>query len=286
MKEFCGLVLLTISFQLLLPCVASDSNNPYEKLDINTLLSPENLDDQIKQNPTNYSLYRSRASLLIDKQQYAKAEPDCQTWLRLRPNDADAHAFLAMCYGGEGKFEESFKEYDRALEIDPNNIRVFIYRSMTYRQQGRLDLAKKDEEALLAAGKRAERKLAAAGAEKERSLPKASSANIGTAIALFNSGRFEKALPQAKLLADRGDRQGQYLLGAIYDYGIEFVNHEKSAIWYEKSAAQNFAPAQERLAWKYRLGIGVKKDLNKARSLFEKAARQGDKWDLSIILCH
>ena len=52
--------------------------------------------------------------------------------------------------------------------------------------------------------------------------------------------------------------------------GVE-KDEEKAFEWYEKSAKQNFAPAQSNLAWMYSNGIGVEKDEEKASEWYEKS---------------
>ena len=51
----------------------------------------------------------------------------------------------------------------------------------------------------------------------------------------------------------------------------------KAIEWLEKSAENNYRPAQYYLGWFYFYGHGVKKDVNKAIYWYEKAANQGCK---------
>jgi len=51
-------------------------------------------------------------------------------------------------------------------------------------------------------------------------------------------------------------------------------NDSKAVFWYQKSAAQNYAPAQNALAYMYAEGRAVKRDKKRAEELF-KAAQEG-----------
>ena len=55
------------------------------------------------------------------------------------------------------------------------------------------------------------------------------------------------------------------------------ANLELAAQWFERAAKQGLAPAQYRLGSLYEKGQGVKKDLNKARQLYLRGRRQGQR---------
>ena len=85
----------------------------------------------------------------------------------------------------------------------------------------------------------------------------------------------QKSIEASKNLSDAGDAYVQYILAGMYSNGIGVEKDEEKAFeWYEKSAKQNFAPAQLALAEKYFYGRGVEKDEEKAFEWCEKSAKQ------------
>ena len=51
---------------------------------------------------------------------------------------------------------------------------------------------------------------------------------------------------------------------------------KKAAEWYEKSAELGFAPAQYRTGNLYEKGLGVARDVTKAKTWYQLAAAQGN----------
>lgn len=63
-----------------------------------------------------------------------------------------------------------------------------------------------------------------------------------------------------------------------YQYSYQFSqsgNHQQAFFYAQKSAKQNYAPAQHNLGLSYLHGLGVEKDQTQAFVWFEKAAKQG-----------
>lgn len=93
------------------------------------------------------------------------------------------------------------------------------------------------------------------------------------------SGEIE---PEAlRLAAESGDRFAQFEVGAILTEGT-LVEQDLSsaAAWYERSAAQGFAPAQYRLGSLYENGRGVERDLDLARLWYQRAAEAGNRMSM------
>lgn len=62
----------------------------------------------------------------------------------------------------------------------------------------------------------------------------------------------------------------------MYDHGEGVVQNEReAAMWYRKSAAQNFAIAQRNLGIMYALGRGVEKNESEALRWFAAAVQHG-----------
>ncbi|CEK33554.1 tetratricopeptide repeat protein [Paraclostridium sordellii] len=104
---------------------------------------------------------------------------------------------------------------------------------------------------------------------------------------------FKKTLILLKKSALQGNSGAQYLLGLLYQGGIEalemcfevdiFTNEnidiidlDKSLYWFEKSAKQGNPKSQCNLGYIYENGIGVKIDYKKAINYYKQAAVQGD----------
>ena len=78
-------------------------------------------------------------------------------------------------------------------------------------------------------------------------------------------------------LAQQGDGQAQYALGTLYEQGYPGVDQDlaKAIIWYEKSAAQGVASAENNLALIHATGRGVERDPATALRLWLSAANKG-----------
>ena len=76
--------------------------------------------------------------------------------------------------------------------------------------------------------------------------------------------------------AERGDAEAQYRMALRYDVGSGVrKDRTKSVYWLRKSAEQGFPDAQFNLGGMYFEGQGVKEDPAKAADWFQKAAKQG-----------
>ncbi len=88
---------------------------------------------------------------------------------------------------------------------------------------------------------------------------------------------FVKAIKLLKPLADRGDRDGKFGLGLIYNDGVPTLSDTSKALQlYRASATGGYAGAQVNLANMYMKSIGVGKNLSEAMRWYQMAARQGD----------
>lgn len=129
----------------------------------------------------------------------------------------------------------------------------------------------------------------------------------------YQQSDFDRAFHLFQQLAEKGDRNAQYELGAMYDAGegvkrdldlaykwfLKAANQNhpeaqfnvaqmlesgegvrkdssKAAVWYQKSADQGNASAQNNLGDYYRAGMAVGQDLEKAFTLYQRAAEQGN----------
>ncbi len=76
--------------------------------------------------------------------------------------------------------------------------------------------------------------------------------------------------------ADQGIAGAQYNLGVMYDrgQGVE-PDHAAALMWYRRAAAQGMAAAAYNLALSYAAGEGVPQDYRIAADLYRQAAEQG-----------
>ena len=102
-------------------------------------------------------------------------------------------------------------------------------------------------------------------------------AGIDTALAAYYAGSYTEALAQLTALADEGNVEAMFWLGAAYESGEGIpLDPIQAARWFEAAVDEDdFAPAQYRLAVLYDSGRGVEKDAERAIELYAAAAEQG-----------
>ncbi|MBQ8098978.1 MAG: sel1 repeat family protein [Bacteroidaceae bacterium] len=85
------------------------------------------------------------------------------------------------------------------------------------------------------------------------------------------------SVKQIMAKAEKGDVEEQFKLGSLYDFGDGGLSRdsEKAKYWYQKSAEQGYAKAQNSLGLFYELGKGLMKDYEKAIYWYQKSAEQG-----------
>jgi|GEM_PF-3506429 len=78
--------------------------------------------------------------------------------------------------------------------------------------------------------------------------------------------------------AKRGDAEGQFRLGRMYEQGRGGLlkDEKRAAEWYRKAAEQGNARGQIALGRLYEAGLGVARDAKAALAWYRKAAEQGD----------
>ncbi len=87
---------------------------------------------------------------------------------------------------------------------------------------------------------------------------------------------YENALSLLSDAAELGEKEAQFYLGLMYDWGRGInQNSAKAAEWFHKSAAQGFLLAENLLGSYYVQGRGVEQNIDKGIELMEKAAAGG-----------
>lgn len=85
-----------------------------------------------------------------------------------------------------------------------------------------------------------------------------------------------RAVSACRNLAEQGDANAEFVLGAMYHFGAGVLqDHVRAGIWYRKAADQGVAGAQYNLGVMYDTGQGVPQDHAKALQFYRAAADQG-----------
>lgn len=92
-------------------------------------------------------------------------------------------------------------------------------------------------------------------------------------IEALERGDEETAIKELTPLAEGGDVDAQYALGALCD---DHKDYAKARQWYQLAVEKGDSDAQNNLAWLYLLGNGVPRDPDRALQLFNSAATQNN----------
>ena len=96
------------------------------------------------------------------------------------------------------------------------------------------------------------------------------------ALAAYQRGDYATALREWRPLAEQGNPEAQFNLGAMYERGQGVTQDDtEAARWYRKAAEQGNANAQFFLGVRYIEGKGVPQDYARAVGWWRKAAEQG-----------
>jgi TPR repeat protein len=103
-------------------------------------------------------------------------------------------------------------------------------------------------------------------------------ADYAAGLTAFNRKEYALAFSEWIESAKAGDAHAQHGLGMLYELGegVPYADPKAAADWYQKAAAQAYAPAVNNLARLYADGRGVKQDVPKAIELWSQAAEAGN----------
>lgn len=91
----------------------------------------------------------------------------------------------------------------------------------------------------------------------------------------YQQGDYKTAIKGLTVLSSQGDTDALTHLGVIYHMGLGTEKDlEKAFTYYEQAAKQNHAPAQYNLGLLYQSGLGTKQDYSTAYHYFTLAAKQ------------
>jgi hypothetical protein len=89
----------------------------------------------------------------------------------------------------------------------------------------------------------------------------------------YDRANYETALKVWMDQAMAGSAEAQNYVGEIYSKGLGTPpDYDLAALWFKKSAAQNFKRAKINLGYLYEQGLGVEKDLTQALNLYREAS--------------
>ena len=95
-------------------------------------------------------------------------------------------------------------------------------------------------------------------------------------LAAYNSGDYQTALNEWRLLAEQGHAMSQNYLGFLHEKGLGVKqNYEGALKWYRKAAEQGLQDAQNNLGSLYDRGQGVTQNYEEALKWYRKAVEQG-----------
>jgi TPR repeat protein len=102
-------------------------------------------------------------------------------------------------------------------------------------------------------------------------------ADMAKGRAALEAGNYQMARREFKEAVSRGNYEGQYWIGLLYQYGYGVARDPQRAFKMTKDAAEHgVLLAERRLGEMYRDGYGVIQDYAKARKWLDEAATDGD----------
>ena len=104
-------------------------------------------------------------------------------------------------------------------------------------------------------------------------------------VSLQTAGKGRALSPEAlRKLADEGNAEAQWQLGALYHSGDGFPQSDTQAVqWYLRAAQQGYVPAQAALGSFYWAGRGVQQDYSEAYFWSQLALARGDEHSKSLL---
>lgn len=104
----------------------------------------EQLDAAIRQNPNDARLFLERGKVYFQHHNYDNAINDFGRALKLDKHTDEAHFWLGMALGRQGKIREGIEQLSVYIQRRPNESRAFTKRGVRYLWLGELDNAERD----------------------------------------------------------------------------------------------------------------------------------------------
>jgi tetratricopeptide (TPR) repeat protein len=92
------------------------------------------MDEAIRLNDRIAGYFADRGTFYFHKKDYKKATTDCNEAIRLDPNDAGAYNVRALCLyeSGSDDWKSMLADYDKAIQLKPQNIIFLRNRALAY----------------------------------------------------------------------------------------------------------------------------------------------------------
>ncbi len=104
-------------------------------------------------NPVSESMsaadYVTRGLAYYEQGQYEQAIADYDRAIDLNPDDARPYNNRGNAYSKQGQYEQAIADYDRAIDLNPDDAPAYYNRGLAYRQQGQHERAIADFERYL-----------------------------------------------------------------------------------------------------------------------------------------
>jgi tetratricopeptide (TPR) repeat protein len=88
--------------------------------------------------------YNNRGVLYKDQQKYELALADYNKAIELNPNDAKAYYNRGNLYSDQQKYELALADYNKAIELNPNYAEAYANRGLLYAELKQTEKAKID----------------------------------------------------------------------------------------------------------------------------------------------
>jgi len=94
----------------------------------------------------NADAYHKGGYTYGEKGEYEKAIADYNKAIELNPNDADAYYNRGCTYGETGEYEKAIADFDKVIQLNPSDAGAYYNRGLAYKEKGDLRRAASDLE--------------------------------------------------------------------------------------------------------------------------------------------
>ncbi|HEC56454.1 MAG TPA: tetratricopeptide repeat protein [Candidatus Syntrophoarchaeum butanivorans] len=116
----------------------------------NALYKQKNFENSIKAYSTSLGLnehakaYYNRGLVYAEQEKYDEAIKDFDKAIELNPDDAEAYHNRGIAYTKLGEYDEAIKDFDKAIELNPDDAEAYHNRGNAYARLGEYERARED----------------------------------------------------------------------------------------------------------------------------------------------